>query len=297
MPDEACRRRECQFSCDLHVGGVRLKLVPSVSASTFRLSSAYREFIVRPYDRPDVVLHMHRGLPPERSLGRPMWTSEPVSVYQVGSSLWWVLYDEDRDADPRCIATLEPLSGIGSIWFGDDEGELDALPGPLGAILTNHWLIHQRAGIMAHAFGVSHRGRGVLFAGYSGAGKTTLSRLWLKEAEARILSDDCVIVRRQSGSYWVYGTPWHSQERTVNNLAVPLERIFVIHHGETNQVIQLNPGEATAELLVRTFLPYWDAEGVSFMLDFVRDLVMQVPCFSLAFVPDGSVVDYVREML
>jgi len=137
----------------------------------------------------------------------------------------------------------------------------------------------------------------MLFAGYSGAGKTTLSRLWLEQTGSVVLNDDRVIVRRRSGGYGAYGTPWHSQERAVSNLAVPLDRVFVVSHGPRNRAERLSPAAATAALLARTFLPYWDAEGTSFVLGFVQAMIEQVACFSLAFVPDLSVVDYLLEML
>jgi len=47
-------------------------------------------------------------------------------------------------------------------------------------------------------------------------------------------------------------------------------------------------------LLVRCFPPLWDAEGMRFTLDFCAHLVGEVPCYELGFVPDGSVVDFVR---
>jgi len=218
-------------------------------------------------------MRVHNGLPEVRSLGQPLWTFGSVSFYQVEGRPWWVMYNEGNNSVLRCVVILESALNIGDIWLSGDEDVLNPLPHPLGAIVTNHWLVHRRAGVMAHAAGVSCHGHGMLFAGYSGAGKTTLSRLWLEQAGSTVLNDDRVIVRQRSGGYWVYGTPWHSQERTVSNLAVPLERVFVVRHGPRNQAKRLSPAAATAALLARTFLPYWDAEGTAFVLEFVQAIV------------------------
>ena len=62
-------------------------------------------------------------------------------------------------------------------------------------------MIHRLAcgqGLEVHAVGiVDEIGRGHLFLGHSGAGKSTTARLWLEQPEIRILSDDRIVLRRQ----------------------------------------------------------------------------------------------------
>ena len=40
--------------------------------------------------------------------------------------------------------------------------------------------------------------------------------------------------------------------------------------------------------------PLWDAAGMRFTLDFCAQLVADVPCYELGFVPDEHVLDVVR---
>ena len=62
-------------------------------------------------------------------------------------------------------------------------------------------------GLLLHAAGVIRDGRGFVFCGKSGAGKSTTAQLSL-EAGVTVLSDDLVIVRRQGDAFRVYGVPF-----------------------------------------------------------------------------------------
>ena len=60
---------------------------------------------------------------------------------------------------------------------------------------------------------VDPEGRGHLFVGQSGAGKSTMARFWAGREGVRILSDDRIILRQIRGEIWMYGTPWHGEAR------------------------------------------------------------------------------------
>ena len=74
-------------------------------------------------------------------------------------------------------------------------------------------LLGQGRGVEIHGCGVVLNGSdGLLFAGQSGAGKSTIARLCLAEPGAVVLSDDRVILREEPDGIWMYGTPWHGEE-------------------------------------------------------------------------------------
>src|SRR5690242_18637948 len=84
---------------------------------------------------------------------------------------------------------------------------------PLDELLIVNLLARNR-GVELHGCGVvDSDGRGYLFLGQSGAGKTTMARLWQAENQlATLLSDDRIILRAKAGEIWMYGTPWHGEE-------------------------------------------------------------------------------------
>ena len=108
------------------------------------------------------------------------------------------------------------------------------------------------------------------------------------------MSDERVAVRVQNGRYWLYGTPWHSTAQVSSAASTPLGAIFILQHAPQNQARRLAPPEAVALLLVRAYLPFWDPAGMAFTLEFLDELCHSLPVYELGFVPDASVVDYVR---
>ena len=90
---------------------------------------------------------------------------------------------------------------------------------PLDELLIMHRMTQERA-IELHACGiVSAAGVGNLFVGHSEAGKSTTTRLWTEREQVQVLSDDRIIVRRDSlvahsankPTMRMYGTPWHGE--------------------------------------------------------------------------------------
>jgi hypothetical protein len=137
------------------------------------------------------------------------------------------------------------------------------------------------------------RGRGVLVHA-SGAGKSTTARIWENVEGATLLSDDRVILRKRNGRFLIYGTPWHGDARAVSPEVVPLTDIYILEHAEENKVEAVKPIQATSQLFVRSFPPFWDQAGVDYSLGFLAELSQAVPCQTLGFVPDAGMVDFIR---
>ena len=117
-----------------------------------------------------------------------------------------------------------PLSGL--LRLGPPPGDRPHVPlgyplMPLLWTLLLGRLGEDEAGLLCHACGVvTPAGDGLLFAGFSGAGKSTTSRLWRAACpDATVLSDDRVILRRDLSSptgFTLHGTPWHGDAEEVS---------------------------------------------------------------------------------
>jgi hypothetical protein len=128
----------------------------------------------------------------------------------------------------------------------------------------------------------------------SGAGKSTMADLWAGRTGANVLSDDRVIVRRNNGGFWMYGTPWHGDAQMASPDGAPLKQIFTIRHSSRNRSVPLGTADAASKLLARSFPTFWDADGMAFTVDFLGQLAQSVPCNELGFVPSPDIVDFVR---
>lgn len=165
---------------------------------------------------------------------------------------------------------------------------------PFDQILVASYLARGMGAIL-HACGVVDEGKGILFCGVSGAGKSTMANIW-KPTYATLLSDDRIIVRRMDGVFRMYGTPWHGDANVCDPGNAPLEKVFFIVHADRNYAKPISPIDAASRLLVRCFPPFWDKDGMEFVTNFLAEVAEEVPCYELGFVPDQSVVEFVRSI-
>jgi len=199
------------------------------------------------------------------------------------------------------VAVLEPDRQTGELFLEEEEylveevkPALEIPPYPLDELLGIQ-ILAGRGGLEVHACGIDVPGLGgLLFSGVSGSGKSTMARLWQQAGAGSLLSDERVAVCKREGSFWLCGTPWHGDGQVSSPAWTPLNRIFIISHAADNQVRPLKPARAVSALVVRSFLPYWDAEGLAFALRLLDELCQAVPCQELGFVPDQSAVDFVQ---
>jgi hypothetical protein len=166
---------------------------------------------------------------------------------------------------------------------------------PLDELLLINLLARGR-GAEVHAAGIIDReGNGHLFLGQSGAGKTTMARLWQNEEGVQVLSDDRIILRKQGQSVWIYGTPWHGEGRLASPASAPLQRIYFLRQGAHNRLIPQRAAEAVARLCACSFLPFFNSDGIEFTLGFFEEVVSSIPCCELSFLPDQSVVAMLKK--
>ncbi len=79
-------------------------------------------------------------------------------------------------------------------------GELHPFVYPFDEVVFLARLSRER-GVLVHACGLALGGRGLLFLGTSGAGKSTTARLWKERGGVTILSDDRIVIRAEGDGY------------------------------------------------------------------------------------------------
>jgi hypothetical protein len=165
---------------------------------------------------------------------------------------------------------------------------------PLDELLMVHLLARGR-GVEIHCSGVvDGNGQGTLFIGQSGAGKTTMARLWLAEPDVTILSDERIILRREGDDVWMYGTPWHGDGHIANPGRARLERLVFLRHAASNTIRPVSATDAIARLFSCSFTPFHDRAGLDFSLRFLETVARRCRRDELGFLPDRSAVDFLR---
>ncbi len=150
-----------------------------------------------------------------------------------------------------------------------------------------------RASFLMHACGVRTGGRGFVFTGPSGAGKTTMAGL---AGDRDLLNDETVLVTRDGGGFRVEGAPFIGGVERRAAGGAPLEAIHWLEHGPTNGTEPVRGSEAfwcVLSQLLQT-APLFPSEdehkaSVRERARFAADVVAAVPVVRLRFVPDEAV--------
>lgn len=218
--------------------------------------------------------------------GEWLFSSPPVwSLHRAGDGL---LFEMLAHHPPRRRSLfVNGRSGPRRLYFqGSDH---DPFAGPA---LELFFVLHLAAcgGLLLHGCAVAQEGRGLLFLGESGAGKSTIARLFSERGRGGILSDDRAILRPDGrGGFLLYGTPWHGEERFAAYGGVPLAAVILLRHGHENRLRPIPRASAVSCLLQCSFPPLWDREAMAGTLARFDELSGAVPFQLLDFMPDSGV--------
>ena len=141
-----------------------------------------------------------------------------------------------------------------------------------------------------HASVVVQDGKGYLFLGRSGTGKSTHSRLWMENIPGtRLLNDDNPILRLMpDGSARVYGSPWSGKTPCYKAEDAPVGAVVRIRQAPFNKIERLPLIQAYASLMASAsgFRPISNlADGHHHTLE---GLAATVPCYVLDCLPDAA---------
>lgn len=284
----------------MSVAGITTAIVCDEPDLDWRIGGPATRFLVERV-KPDVTLHVGW-----RELSQHCRSEK---VFDSGA-LWQLHREDDRlvfrftspvfGGVPYKTARVTSDFAAGEIWlhrpYFQGRGPVYPLEYPLDELLIIN-VLGQGKGVELHGCGVVDRsGAGYLFAGQSGAGKTTMARLWKDEGRGAktILSDDRVVLRAMGDRIWMYGTPWHGDEPLASPARVPLSHVFFLRHAPRHACAPVNGAPAVARMLACSFLPFHSAPAVEFTLALLEAVGRGVPCHELDFAPHPSVLDFIR---
>lgn len=152
-------------------------------------------------------------------------------------------------------------------------------------------------GLVFHASGLDDNGKGVVFIGHAGAGKSTQLSQWSDEPGVIAMNDDRIAVRVEAGGPRCYGTPWGGTSNIARNHDVPLAAMVVIEQAPENAIEPIPPAAAASLLAARAFLPYWDPALMLRALANLNAILARVPVYRLRCRPERETVPLVRSVL
>lgn len=151
--------------------------------------------------------------------------------------------------------------------------------------IVHSLMLAEEGGFLVHAASAVRRGRAFVFAGISGAGKTTLSRL--APPDTTLLTDEISYLRTSRSGYHAYGTPFAGElARAGANLTVPLSALYFLAKGTDNRIEPLGQLAAVRALLRHILFFARDPDSVKRVFESAIELVSRVPTAQFIFRPD-----------
>lgn len=237
--------------------------------------------------------------------------SDPNSVFDTGSS-WSMARSGNR-------LSMEMRGNKGVLWRVVTDDDFSHVTAGLGADPQTRdgdgrWLpsmvrypfdqllyVHHgltRGALLIHAAGFVVNGVGVVLAGVSGAGKSTVSHALADVEDVIGLSDDRVVVRSVNGEFRLFGTPWSGDARVADGADVPLRAVCLLTQStNTTHASRLPPAAALPGLLRVCSIAWYDRTWTDAALATCESLLETVPAFELHFEHDGALLPSVLTRL
>jgi len=280
-------------------GGVNVIFVTEEPSLQLAIAREHQSFANS--NPPEIIISVKIGKPQTINLNNKIFKTKNSTFYRENEYSAIRIYTPGRLTRRQHLSLIISSDNItGFLYFEDiripnlEQTSIIVPPFALDELMAVHLLGLER-GVMFHSCGIrTIQNQGLLFAGVSGAGKSSTARLWQESGKGTLLGDERVAVRKRSGQFWLISTAWHGKGASVGPSETPLDHLFILHHAPINQAVRLKPYEAVAQLMARSFLPFWDRNAMEFSLQFLEELCSEVPCYSLGFVLDSSAVDYVE---
>ncbi len=264
-PERVENVRRAGPSVTVEIGAIPILLRPNRPAFCKVLEQRYAGFLgpdSEPACRFDIELN---------STGRP--SDEDARVWKRGN--FWNFHRGDFQA------AWDPRAGHGRVRQGPNPYSIDTV-----LRITHSLVLAEQGGFLVHAASAVRNGRAFLFAGVSGAGKTTMARLAPPDVE--VLTDEISYVRRSGAGYRAYGTPFAGElARVGTNTSAPLGALYLLVQGPENCAKPVSPMDAARSLMRHILFFAEEKEMVARVFDSVLEFVSRVEVKQLVFTADA----------
>lgn len=281
----------------LSIAGFIIKVV-SENDPGVALDAGYTTYLVSDYKGNfDVVVKAVEGIPPELLDKNNMLfeassqVQDFFSIHRHDSSYRLIVYDQNDIAKVQQVAVMNCTMNAWTVYCCKDKNDkLNPLLYPIGPLMLYYMTVRTDS-IMIHASGIDDKGKGYIFSGFSGAGKSTMSRLW-QTAGSRIINDDRLIIRKAEKGYSMYNTPMFYVDVSKES---PLHAVFLIYHSPENKIKKISGAAAVSKVMANCIQHSYNNDFIQHHLDFLTELCNHIPVYEVGFKPDIEVTDFIRQ--
>lgn len=148
--------------------------------------------------------------------------------------------------------------------------------------------------VLMHASVVRKDGKGYLFLGKSGTGKSTHTRLWLQNIPAcELLNDDnpIVSINKDTGRATVFGSPWSGKTPCYKNESIPVGAFVRLEQAPQNEIRREGAARAFASLLPSCSSLKEAEELNNGVIETVKFLAAHTPVYHLKCLPNPAAAE------
>lgn len=211
--------------------------------------------------KPDMVLHIEHGY------GVP-FTNYEVNINKKSQKVSFQRADYLIEIDQEYT--------LGKIAYHDELALKHALMN-----LYSSFIVYKKWGLLIHSSCIKDKIKAHIFAGQSGAGKSTIAKLSQPRA---LLSDEATILKITTHEISVFNSPFNSElETSCNEQSTNLGSIHLLKQDKQNKRIKLAKTDGLLHLIDKVF--YWEQtpEETKNIFELLKMLINNVPIYDLHF--------------
>lgn len=150
-------------------------------------------------------------------------------------------------------------------------------------------------GIVLHGALMEYDNKGIIISAPSGTGKTTHARMWRDTQRALIINGDRALCRKMDGKWTGFGMPWCGTSGEYINRDVEISAIVVLEQAKENSVEKLDTLQAFNHMIPNITAPTWEKNLLNKAMDYLEDIVNEVPVYKLKCTPDIEAVEVLKK--
>ena len=201
---------------------------------------------------------------------------------KANPSEWFFGFSYSKE-HPDCILKTSPDYSEGVVYVPARHADRlieFSLSNAMMLLYTFRTSAHET--LLVHASVIEYEGRGYMFLGRSGTGKSTHTALWLKYFgdRARIINGDKPIFRFDGEKMIACGTPWCGKEGFNINADSPVRAVCFLERGETNEICSISPADALMRVFSQILMPKKE-QGIDLLFPLLEKMLKTTPCYLL----------------
>jgi hypothetical protein len=287
---------------DYRIAGLDVRVEADLPISDETFQPKFELFRIKTGAGEGLSIRHHFSLPglDRVGLGREVYRRPPWAIYHKDGAWVYVgIYPDPDDNRVHRVIVFNDDHTRASVFNPSPDlflaGGLDSLLLLSSDQIALARVLPSRDGAFVHAAGVEMNGHGLLFAGPSEAGKSTVVKML--KGKAKILCDDRMIVRKERQGFRIHGTWSHGEVAEVSPDSAPASALFFLRQARENRLARIEDKKAVLKnLLPRLVRPLVTADWWERVLALAESIAAEVPCYDMHFDKSGRIVEALEEL-